>query len=231
MNEEFIDAVKKTLPAVIVAAAAFFGGKMFMNYRAGKAAAASEAVAAAYSTDEIEEAVSSYGGSKAGDVLRLRLAKSYYDAGRYDEAAAIYTELAGKAPQGLEGVPEVGLAQCLEAQEKFAEAIKAYGDFAAANTNSFLALTANLGAARATALAGDRKKAAADLEALLAKVSGDAVSKARVEATLDLVKRYTKRVEVSLFDAADAAAKQIDAAAGVKPEAAKNDSAEPAKTK
>ena len=51
------------------------------------------------------------------------------------------------------------------------------------------------------------------------------------EATLDLVKRYTKRAEVSLFDAADAAAKQIDEATGVKPEAAKTVSAEPVKTK
>lgn len=220
MNEEFIGAVKKVLPSVLVVAAAFFGGRMFINYRASKAAAASEAVSGAFTAEELEDAVAAYGSAKSGAVLKLRLAKSYYDGGRYEEAAAIYGEFAGKAPKGLEGVPEVGAAQCLEAQEKFADAAKAYADFAAANTNSFLTLTARIGAARATALAGDRKKASADLEALLASVSGDAVSKARVEAAIDLVKRYEKRAEVSLFDAADAAAKQIDKEAGTETKAA-----------
>ena len=224
MNEEFINAVKKALPAFIVVAAAFFGTKMFVNYRASKAAAGSEAVANANSVDELEEAVSSYGNTKSGDVLKLRLAKSYYDRGRYDEAVAIYNEFVGKAPQGLDGVAEVGLAQCLEAQEKYADALKAYSDFADANTNSFLTLTARLGAARATAFAGDKTKAVADLEALLATVSGDMIAKARVEASIDLVKRYSKRAEVSLFDAADAAAKLIEAESGSAP-------AEPAKTK
>jgi tetratricopeptide (TPR) repeat protein len=202
MNEEFIDAVKKTLPAVIVAAAAFFGGKMFMNYRAGKAAAASEAVAAAYSTDEIEEAVSSYGGSKTGDVLRLRLAKSYFDAGRYEEALSQYESLAGNAPDGFADIPQVGKAQCLEALGRFDEAVKAFDAFAEAGSASYLKLTAQLGAARSIAQAGDKKKALARLDALKAANKDDELAKARIEATEQVVKRYEKKAPAEKAPAA-----------------------------
>ena len=45
----------------------------------------------------------------------------------------------------------------------------------------------------------------------------DEVAKSRVEATIDLLKRYEKRAERSLFDAADAAQKQIEAESAEKP--------------
>ncbi len=225
MNEELeqlIQELKSTLPWFLAAGILVAGYYGVKNYTASRRAAASESVASAYTTDELEEAVSRFGSSKAGGVLKLRLAKSYFDAGSFESALDIYAELDGKAPDGFEDVPAVGKAQCLEGLGKFAEAQKAFDDFAAANEKSFLALTAKLGSARCVAQAGDKAKATEALEALKATLGDDEIAKSRVDATIDLVKRYEKRAERSLFDAADAAQKQLEAEAAKAPaEAAK----------
>ena len=220
MNEELEylkQEIKSTIPWLLAAGIVVAGYYGVRKYIAERRVAASEAVIAAYTTEELEEAVSKFGSAKSGGVLKLRLAKSYFDAGNYESAMDIYGQLEGKAPDGFEGVPEVGKAQCLEGLGKFGEAAAAFDAFAAANEKNFLALTAKLGSARCVAQAGDRDKAIASLEALKATVGDDEVAKSRVEATIDLLKRYEKRAERSLFDAADAAQKQIEAESAEKP--------------
>lgn len=235
MNEELeqlLQEIKSTLPWLLVvglAVASYYGVK---HYMADRRAAASEAVASSYTTDELEDAVSKFGRSDAAGALKLRLAKSYYDAANYESALDIYDAYVkdGNAPDGFADVPPVGRAQCLEALGKFAEATEAYDAFAAANPASFLALTAQLGAARCVARAGDREKAVARLEALKAATTNDELSVSRIDTTIDLVKRYEKRAERSLFEAADAAQKQLeDEAAKPAPEAEKP-AADPAPT-
>lgn len=215
MNEEleqFIQEVKSTLPWLLAAAIAVGGYYGVKKYVADRRAAASEAVADAGTTDEIEDAAAKYKGAKVSGVLNLRLAKSYFDAGNYEGALEVYTSLEGQAPDGFAGVPAVGKAQCLEALGKFDDAAKAFDAFAEANPASYLALTAKLGAARCIAQSGDREKAIARLEEIKGTLD-DEVGKARVDATIDLVKRYEKRAERSLFEAAEAAQKQIEAEA------------------
>ena len=226
MNEELeqlIQEVKSILPWLLAAGIVVAGYHGVRKYMADRRAAAAEAVANAYTTEELEDAAAKFKGSKAEGVLRLRLAKSYFDSANYDSALEIYESLEGKAPDGFEGVPAVGKAQCLEALGKFDEARAAFDAFAEANEKSFLALTAKLGSARCIAQAGDRAKALETLEALKTSVGDDELSKSRVESTLQIVKRYEKRAERSLFEAADAAQKQIEAeadkdAAAKKPE-------------
>ena len=212
MNEELeqlIQELKSALPWFLAAAIVVGGYYGVRKYVSDRRAAAAESVATSFTTDELEDAVSRFGGSKAGGVLRLRLAKSYFDGANYDAALALYTELEGKAPDGFADVPPVGKAQCLEALGRFDEALKAF-DAAAENEKSFLRLTAQLGAARCLAQAGDRAKAEERLTALKAAAGDDEIAKARIDATTDLVKRWEKRAERSLFDAADAAAKQLE---------------------
>ena len=212
MNEELeqlIQEIKSTLPWLLAAALVVGGYYGVKKYVADRRAAASESVSNAYTTEELEDAVAKFKGAKVGGVLNLRLAKSYFDAGSYESALDIYTSLEGKAPEGFADVPVVGKAQCLEALGKFDEALAAYDAFAEANEKSFLALTAKLGAARCVAQAGDRAKATERLEALKATLD-DELDKARVDSTIELVKRYEKRAERSLFDAADAAQKQLE---------------------
>ena len=188
---------KSTVIWLLVAAIAVGGYYGWKNHRAAVKAAAADALVSAYTTEEIEDAVSKFSGSATEGALKLRLAKSYYDAGRYDEALAQYEALDGKAPDGVAEIPVVGKAQCLEAQGKFAEAKAAFEAFAGANPKSCLKLTAQLGAVRCLAQSGDKKGALALVETLKAEVKGDEISKARVEAIESLVKRYAKKAETA----------------------------------
>lgn len=192
LAEDFVKEIRATVPWLLAAALVVAGYYGVKNYMASRKAAASESLVSAYTVEDLEEAVSKFGGSDAGGALKLRLAKKYFDAGRYQEALDQYEALSGdNAPDGFADVPAVGRAQCLEAMGSHADAVQAYDAFAEANPSSFLALTARLGAARATALAGDRDKALARLAEIKESVKGDALSESRVEAAEDFVRRGT----------------------------------------
>ena len=186
---------KSTVIWLLVAAIAVGGWYGWKNHKAAVKAAASDALVSAYTTEEIEDAVAKFSGSAAEGALRLRLAKSYYDAGRYEEALAQYETLIGNAPDGFADIPVVGKAQCLEALGKFDEAAKAFDAFAEASPKNYLAHTAQLGAARCFVQAGDKKKALARIDALKAANKDDELSKARIEATEGVIKRFEKKVE------------------------------------
>ena len=190
MNEELLQEIKSTLPWLVVAALAVGGYYGVKNYLENRRIESSGALVSAYTTDDFEGAVQKFGSTDAGGALKLRLAKKYYDDGRYEEAVEIYDALAKDAPEGYADIPAVGKAECLEAQGKYVEALAAYEAFAEANPKSFLSLTAKLGAARAVALGGDKEKALAKLAELKESVKDDAMAKARVESVEDTVKRY-----------------------------------------
>ena len=194
LADDFVREVKATVPwllAAAVAVACFYGVK---NYRAARKAAASEAFVSAYTTEELEEAVSKFGGSDAGGALKLRLAKKYFDGARYQEAMDVYASVSGeKAPDGFADIPEIGKAQCLEAMGGYADALAAYEAFAETNPDSYLALSARLGSARVLAQLGEKDKALARLAEIKASVKGDSVSEARVDAVEDCVRRYEAR--------------------------------------
>ena len=192
MNEELLKEIKGLLPWVIVAAIAVGGYYGVKNHVAAKKIAASEAVVNAYTAEELEEAVSKFGTTASGGALKLRLAKKYFDAGRYQEALDQYDALVKDAPDGFADIPVVGRAQALEALGKFAEAQKAFDDFVAANPNNYLTLTAQLGAARSLAEGGDAKAALDRLAALKASTT-DELAKARIETTEDCIRRMAKK--------------------------------------
>lgn len=194
LADDFVKEVKATIPWLIAAALVVGGYYGVKNYRAARKAAASDALVSAYTVEELEEAVSKFGGSDAGGALKLRLAKKYFDGGRYQEALDLYSALTGdKAPDGFADIPLVGRAQCLEALGSTADALAAYEAFAEENPKSYLALTARLGSARSLALSGDKDKALARLAEIKESVKGDAMSEARVDSTEDFVKRYVKK--------------------------------------
>ena len=192
MNEELLKEIKGLLPWVIVAAIAVGGYYGVKNHVAAKRVAASEAVVNAYTAEELEEAVAKFGTTASGGALKLRLAKKYFDAGRYQEALNQYDALVKDAPDGFADIPVVGRAQALEGLGKFAEAQKAFDDFVAANPNNYLTLTAQLGAARTLAEGGDAK-AALDRLATLKASTTDELAKARIETTEDCIRRRTKK--------------------------------------
>ena len=188
---------KSTVIWLVVAAIAVGGWYGWKNHKAAVKAAASDALVNAYTTEEIEDAVAKFSGSATEGALKLRLAKNYFDGGRYEEALAQYEALVGNAPDGFADVPVVGKAQCLEALGRFDEAAKAFDAFAEANPTNYLTLTAQLGAARSFAQAGDKKKALARIDALKVANKDDELAKARIEATETAIKRFEKKVEAA----------------------------------
>ena len=184
---------KSTVIWLLVAAIAVGGWYGWKNHKAAVKAAASDALVSAYTTEEIEDAVAKFAGSATEGALKLRLAKNYYDAGRYEEALAQYEALVGNAPDGFADIPVVGKAQCLEALGKFDEAAKQFDAFAEANPKNYLALTAQLGAARCFVQAGDGKKALARIDSLKQANKDDEIAKARVEATENAIRRFGKK--------------------------------------
>ncbi len=233
---------KSTLTMLLIAGivvAGFYAGR---NWLRGRDAAANQALVNAFATDELEAAVSDYGSTKVGPALRMRLAKSYYDAERYQDALDVYDALIAKAGKNaaFADIAVVGRAYALEGLSKFKEAQETFDGFVKAHTNSYLLLTAQLGAIRCKALQGDKDGAAKDFDALKAKTT-DELAKDRIERMADAVKRHDpKRAARSLFDAANAAAAAVDAekkpeaapkAAEKKAEAPKASAAKPAEKK
>ena len=185
---------KSTVTWLLVAAIAVGGFYAWKGHRAAKRAAASGAVVSAISTDALEEAVAKFGGEPSGGVLKLRLAKSYFDAGRYEEALAQYDGMAGATPDGFADVPAVGRAQCLEALGRFEEAQAAFDAFAqSAATNGYLTLSAQLGAARCLAQQGKKDEALKRIAALKDATKDDAAAAMRVAAAESLVSRFEKK--------------------------------------
>ena len=184
---------KSTVIWLLVAAIAVGGWYGWKNHRAAVKAAASDALANAYTAEEIEDSVAKFSGTAAEGALKLRLAKNYFDAGRYEEALSQYESLIGNAPDGFADIPVVGKAQSLEALGRFDEAAAAFDAFVEASPSNYLALTAQLGAARSFAQAGDKAKALARIDALKAANAADEIAKARIEATESAIKRYGQK--------------------------------------
>ena len=197
INPEFLPIIewwekdgKQIVSGLLLGAVVVGGWYGWKHYRAASAAAASADVVSAYTAEALETAVAKHSGSAPGEVLRIRLAKKYFDEGRYEEALAAYEELSKNAPDGFADIPVVGRAQCLEAMSRFEEAGKAFDAFAEANPSNYLALAAQLGAARCLVQAGDREKALARISAIKEANKDDGAAMARIESVEDAIKRY-----------------------------------------
>ncbi len=188
INEELLAEAKKCVPyvaAAIIVVAGYYG---IRNYRAEQREKAAAALTESLTAEELEEAVANYGSGKSGAALKIKLAKKYFDTARYEEALALYEELDGKAGAAFDAIPVVGKAQTLEALARTDEALKIYEEFAAANPDNYLALTAKLGVVRCVAK-GDKAAGQAKLAELKESVKDDEASLARVEALEEVINR------------------------------------------
>ena len=216
---------RSTVTLLLVAAVCVAGWYAFKNWKASRVVAANNALVNAFTTDELEEAVAKFGGSATGPALKLRLAKSYLDNERWEEAESTYSDYlkAAAKDDAFASLAMLGRAYALEGAGKFEEAGKEF-ELLAADTNLPVSATAELGVARCMALNGDKEGALKKLEA-----SDDP----RAKNLAETVKRYDpNRKVVSLFDAANAAATKIEAEKqAVKPAAAKPVEVKPAVAK
>lgn len=195
---------RSTLTLLLVGGICVAGWYAFKNWQASRTAQANAALVNSFTADELEEAVAKFGSSATGPALKLRLAKSYFDAERYEEAEKIYADYTAAADKDDAFVPlaALGRAYALEGAGKYDEASAAYAALAG-DTNTPVHATAELGVARCMALKGDKTGALKKLEAM---------DDPRAKNLIETVKRYDPtRKKATLFDAADAAALKIDA--------------------
>jgi tetratricopeptide (TPR) repeat protein len=211
---------KKTLAIVAVIGAAALGYWAWTARAERMRNGASDALLGYGDVETLQVAVNKYSGEDAAPMLKLRLAAAYFarhEDGDVRNALEIYESLSGKTPAGFEDVPAVGRAECLEALGEYGDALKAYEELAAGiASNSIYRLTVLTGAERCRALSGSRNEAVANLEAMKKEFTGDASAAARIDAAIDVAKRWTKRERVA-YEAAPAP--EAEAASEAKTEA------------
>lgn len=184
---------KKHLAIAGVAGVAALACWGWMEHRKSRRAEAQAILATATDADTLEAAVKAHGGGECGDALRRKLASAYLargDEGDAEKALALY--------EGDDGSALCGRARCLEALERWPEAVAAYkAALAALDAKSYLAPGARLGLARATSQAEGRQAAIAQLEEYKKSLPEDSDEIAAIDATIDLIKRWTKREPVA----------------------------------
>lgn len=199
---------KMALSLVCLAAILAAGAVAYQRHRESQAAKASEQIAANDTVDTLETTVKEYGGTAPGVAAKLKLAKAYYDAGRFDQALETYNDFVKQhASHPFVGTAQVGRGYALAALSRTDEALDAFRTFQKANPDHYLIPQVVLGEAGCLAVQGKKADAKALLEDLRAAhrdTAWDLAGK-RLEGVID---RYsgTRPGGRSLFDQADALA-------------------------
>ncbi len=185
------------------------GAYAYRSYRADKLARANKELTQASGIEELEGVVAQYGTLKAGNAARLRLAKAYFDADRFEDALDAYDACLGKgAPKGFEDLARMGRAYALEGLGRQDEALTAYRALAESKAG-FLSLQASLGVARIYTLQGKKDEAKKLLETLKAQKTGEAAAEMAIAHLEGVIDRYEPRARPSLMDAANEAAQAL----------------------
>jgi predicted negative regulator of RcsB-dependent stress response len=152
------------LASIVIVGSATF---ITLRYRSAKMTEAVLAATGARSIEELEEVVNRYAKTPAGIGARLRLAKAYYDAERYEDALEAYGQFASRHGAHLfADIAIVGRAQALEALDRLPEALEIFRAFRTAHPDHYLTPTAWLGEARCLAMQGQKPEALALLDEL-----------------------------------------------------------------
>lgn len=197
--EWFCDHGKDFLVQVAIVIVAIIAAFTFKNYRASRADAASAAFLSANDVAGLEEVNGKFGGSKYGPLIRLRLARAYYDDEKFDMASEAYRAfLDDNKDHALAKEALLGLATSLEADGKYDEALEQYSKIEGDATSPAW-VEAQFGKARATALKGDKDAAYKQLDELQPLLQGDDVADV-IKGRKELIARFDGFREISGFD-------------------------------
>jgi tetratricopeptide (TPR) repeat protein len=182
----------------IILAGAVIGG---VHYYKSSVATANKELLKANTIEELEALVHNYRFWKVGNTARLRLAKSYYDASKYEDALNAYDTCISKgAPVGFAEVAAMGRAVCFEALNRLDEAMEAYESFVKDNPAHFLVTQAQMGQARVLTLQGKKDEAKKLLETLKAEKNDDPMAEMAIVQLQGVIARYEPRTAVSVTD-------------------------------
>lgn len=223
--KDWWDAHGNKVTIVLIAILALVVGfQQFTRWREKSAERAMSAFDQARTPEALEEIIAADKSSAVTPLARLRLAGVYYSTEKYDLAQSAYEAFLKKnAKHPLADIAKVGLAHCLEAQGKVAEAAAAFGAFADARPDSFLAATARLGQGRNLILAGSHDEGKRILDLFIAEKAGTTWA-----AQADEIVQAIGRIAIpapsapmtdiaSLFDSAAVNAEEAEPAAEAAP--------------
>lgn len=205
--------------SVLVAVVAFVSYNTIKNRRAAAAVASSEAVAygsnsyVAPTAEEFDGLAAKFADAKSGAMLKVRQAKAHFDQKDYDGAIAIYDSIKDLDP-AFAGIVKIGRAYALEGKGDNTAAAAAFAEYvAAAADDDAFKFVAQLGAARAKGIGGDKEGAVKELKALKEQVKDDEAKAARVDDMIDVVERHRSIIELSkeAVPQAEAAEKAVEA--------------------
>ena len=187
---------------VLIVVGSIYGGK---HYYTSSVAAANKELLKASTTEELESLVNNYSKWKVGNTARLRLAKSYYDIGKYEDALATYEVCISKgAPFGFEEVAVMGRAICFEALNRLDEATAAYLSFMKEHPTHFLVIQAQMGQARVLTLQGKKSEAKKLLETVKADKNSAPMTEMAIAQLQGVIARHEPRKMGSLMDSSSA---------------------------
>lgn len=176
-----------------------------INWHKGRLAQASEQITVAQGIDEIEAANERFGSTGAGNLLQIRLARAYYDAGRFEDALAAYNAFVKEnGSHSFVPLAQLGAAATQEAMADYATAQASYTQLLESGP-TYLRAEAKLGLIRALYLAGEKVKANEQLDAFLADNANEAWH-GIAENLKETLKSYKPRARMSLMDMANAVA-------------------------
>lgn len=171
----------------------------FTRSRAAKLESASAALLTTTDVVGLEDLNGRFGGTKLGPMIRLRLARAYYDAGQFDSAKDAYAQFVKRnSRHPLASEAKLGLAASEEALREFQQAIADYKSIDAPACSP-VAVMAKMGEARATAAAGDKAAAKTLMAALAEEVKGTSWEDA-VERMDGVIDRFDGFREISFSD-------------------------------
>jgi len=130
---------KKVLSLAVVVAILVFGYIYITKSARKKNAEASELLSVATNVQDLETLVNDYSSADAAPMADFALAKGYYDAGRFDEAIAIYTAFPTKFPKSdMKKAATVGILFCEEGKGNYEVALAGFDKFISENSGSYL---------------------------------------------------------------------------------------------
>lgn len=197
--EWFVENGRSLAYQLAVIALVAIAALAFVRSRTAKLESASSALLAANDANGLAELNERYGGTKLGPLIRLRLARAYYDAEQFDSAKETYSQFVKRnSGHPLIAEAKLGLAASEEALREFQQAIADYQSINAP-AGTPIATLAKLGEARCTAAAGDKSAAKAIIASLSESVKGTAWEDVvdRMDGVID---RFDGFREVSISD-------------------------------
>ena len=199
------------LVTISVAVLLTVGVSIFLRNREAQANKASTQLLEQLPTIEaqiqsLEKTVADFGSTPSGTAAKLKLAKAYYDAGRYADALTTYDDFIkenGSFP--FADVARVGRGYALSGLNRIDEAITAFRTFRTKNPGHYLVQQATFGEAACLTMQGKKDAAKAllqDLRAANRETPWESAAK-RMEGAVD---RYQAQPTRSLLDQANALA-------------------------